>query len=368
MISLYCVNREGKRCLFQKERGFHQSFNRPPTFLQTSPLPAINAYRTLTLPPPRYFGRMKSLLEQYETILVVGIDHVSSGQLAKIRKELRVYEATVLMGKNTLMRKVVAQFVVEHPGHALVELLPYLVGNCGLVFVKRDIDKVREVIKTNTKAAPAKIGQIAENDVVVPPGATGCDPGQTQWFQALNVPTKIVKGQIEIVSELKLITKGDKVGASEAGLLQKLNILPFTYGVQFLQVFMNGSVFDAAVLDISESVLRTKFIGGVRFLAALSLGAGIPTQASLPHSLGRAVRQMLAISAMTNYQFKYSAPWDKLFNMSPEELAKLAAAGAPAGDAPAAAAAPKKEEKKEEPVEVDVGGGDLFGGAKSGKY
>jgi len=320
-----------------------------------------------------YFGRMKQLLETYETVLIVGIDHVSSGQLSKIRKELRTHEATVLMGKNTLMRKVVAAFMEEHPGHPIAELSPYLVGNCGLIFVKKNLDKVRTIVKANVKAAPAKVGQVAERDVVVPPGPTGCDPGQTQWFQALNVPTKIVKGQIEIVSELKLITKGDKVGASEAGLLQKLNILPFTYGVQFLQVFMNGSVFDSAVLDISEAVLRTKFINGVRFLASFSLGVGMPSQASLPHSLGRAVRQMLAISAITNYSFKYSAPWDKLFNLSPEELAKMAAAAPAAKGAAPAGATGTKPAPVEKPVEaeVDMGGGaDLFGGGgdKKGGY
>jgi len=312
---------------------------------------------------------MKQLLETYETILVVGIDHVSSGQLAKIRKELRAHEATVLMGKNTLMRKVVGAFVEEHPGHPISELSPYLIGNCGLVFVKKNLDQVRAIVKANVKAAPAKVGQVAENDVLVPPGPTGCDPGQTQWFQALNVPTKIVKGQIEIVSELKLITKGDKVGASEAGLLQKLNILPFTYGVQFLQVFMNGSVFDCAVLDISEGVLRTKFVNGIRFLAKFSLGVGIPTEASLPHTIGRSMRTLLAVSAITNYKFKYSEPWDKLFNLSPEELAKLSASGSSAAPAAAAAAAPvkpAKEEKKEEAVEVDVGGSDLFGGGGKG--
>lgn len=312
-----------------------------------------------------YFTRVKQLLESYETILVVGIDHVSSGQLASIRKQLRVHEATVLMGKNTLMRKIVAAFVEEHPDHPIEELSPYLVGNCGLVFIRKNIDEVRKIIKANVKAAPAKVGQVAESDVIVPPGPTGCDPGQTSWFQALNVPTKIVKGQIEIVSELKLISKGDKVGASEAGLLQKLNMMPFTYGVAFLQVFMNGSIFDSAVLDISESVLKTKFINGIRFLASLSLGAGIPSQASIPHSLGRTVRMMLAVSAETQYKFKYSEPWDKLFSMSPEELAKLSAA--PAAAAPAAAAAKPKEEKKEEVAEVDASAGNLFGGG-GGKY
>jgi large subunit ribosomal protein LP0 len=317
-----------------------------------------------------YFNKLKDLLDKYDTILVVGIDHVGSNQLANIRRGLRPLDAVVLMGKNTLMRKAINSFVADHPGHTVGELLTYLKGNCGFIFVSKDVDKVRQVIKSNVKAAPAKVGQYAESDVVVPPGPTGCDPGQTAWFQALNVPTKIVKGQIEIVSELRLVTKGEKVGASEAGLLQKLNILPFTYGVQFLQVYMNGSVFPADVLDISEDVLRSKFVQNTRLFAAFSLGVGIPTSASLPHAVGHAVRTMLAVCAMTSYKLgKVSEPWDKLFNLSPEELAKLAAsAPTAAAGKPAAAKEEKKAEVKEEAAEIDVGGGDLFGASKGGKY
>jgi len=141
--------------------------------------------------------------------------------------------------------------------------------------------------------------------------------------------------------------------------------------VAFLQVYMNGNVFPADVLDISEDVIRAKFIGGIRTLASLSLGVGLPTAASLPHSLGRAVREMLAVCAVTNYKLgKYSEAWDKLFNLSPEELAKMSAASAGSA-APAAEKKeekPKKEEKKEEDATIDVGGGDLFGSSKGGKY
>ena len=78
--------------------------------------------------------------------------------------------------------------------------------------------------------APARSGTVAPCDVIVPAGPTGCDPGQTAFFQALAIPTKIAKGQIEIISDVKLITLGEKVGSSEAALLQKLNIKPFSYG------------------------------------------------------------------------------------------------------------------------------------------
>ena len=55
-------------------------------------------------------------------------------------------------------------------------------------------------------------------------------------LQALNIPTKINKGSVEIVSDVKLITAGDKVGASEATLLAKLGIKPFSYGLIIKQV------------------------------------------------------------------------------------------------------------------------------------
>jgi len=316
-----------------------------------------------------YFKQMTALLGEYSTILIVGCDNVGSNQFQKIRMALRG-KAIVLMGKNTLMRKVIANYIKDHPGHGLAVLMPIVVGNIGLIFTNGDIAQIREVIQKNRVGAPARVNQVAECDVIIPPGPTGCDPGQTAWFQALNVATKIQKGQIEIVSEQKIITKGNRVGPSEVALLQKLNIKPFTYGLTLMSVYDNGAIFDAKALEMTTQDLKNKFIMNVRRLAAASLSTGYPTLASLPHSLGGRVRDLLSVSAVTGYKFKYSEPWDALFSMNPEELAKLqaaaAAAAAPAGGAaPAAAAkAAPKEEKKEE--EIDMSGGALFGAEKGG--
>jgi large subunit ribosomal protein LP0 len=78
--------------------------------------------------------------------------------------------------------------------------------------------------------AGAKAGTLAPTDVFVPPGPTGLDPGQTGFFQALNIATKIVKGSIEIVAQVHLIKKGDKITSSAVALLSKLDIKPFFYG------------------------------------------------------------------------------------------------------------------------------------------
>lgn len=306
-----------------------------------------------------YFERMDQMLDSYRKVLVVSADHVGSQQFHMIRKALRG-TGVVLMGKNTMMRKVIANFLKKNEDHPIEALVPYVKGNIGLIFTNEDLGLVRSVIEENRVPAAARAGVVAECDVIVPPGPTGCDPGQTSWFQALNVPTKISRGQIEIVSELKLITKGEKVGGSEAALLQKLNILPFTYGLVLCQVYDNGSVFDAAVLDITEEDLENKFLNAVRRIAAVSLAAGYPTLASVPHSFGNALRRIIAISAAAGYSFEQMSEWDALLNMDPEELAKLQAAAAAAGGGGEAAEEEKKEEEEEEAV--DLGGGDLFGG------
>jgi len=318
-----------------------------------------------------YFKQMTVLLDEFSTIVIVGCDNVGSNQMQKIRMSLRG-KAVVLMGKNTLMRKVINNYLKEHPGHGLANLIPAVVGNIGLIFTNGDISSIRDAIKNNRVGAPARVGQVAECDVTIPPGPTGCDPGQTGWFQALNVATKIQKGQIEIVSEQKIITKGNKVGPSEVALLSKLNIKPFTYGLTLSSVYDNGALFDAKALEMTSEDLKMKFIASVRRVAAASINLGYPTLASLPHSVGNRVRDLLAISAVTNYKFKYSEPWDALFSMDPAELAKLqasaSASSAPAGGAAAAAGGKEKEkEKKEEKEEeIDMSGGALFGAAEGG--
>lgn len=81
-------------------------------------------------------------------------------------------------------------------------------------------------------AAPAKAGAIAPIDVFVPPQNTGLGPEKTSFFQALSIATKISKGTIEILSEVHLIKKDEKVGFSEAALLQMLKVFPFSYGLK----------------------------------------------------------------------------------------------------------------------------------------
>nr|POE86173.1 60s acidic ribosomal protein p0 [Quercus suber] len=235
--------------------------------------------------------------------------------------------------------------------NAFLNLIPLLVGNVGLIFTKGDLKEVSEEVAKYKVGAPARVGLVAPIDVVVPPGNTGLDPSQTSFFQVLNIPTKINKGTVEIITPVELIKKGDKVGSSEAALLAKLGIRPFSYGLVVLQVYDDGSVFSPEVLDLTDEDLIEKFFVGVSMVTSLSLAISYPTLAAAPHMFANAYKNVLAVAVATEYSFP-QAEKVKEYLKDPSKFAVAAApvAAAASGGAPAAAAA-KEEEKKEEPAE-----------------
>jgi len=284
-------------------------------------------------------------MDEFPKCFIVGADNVGSKQMQQIRIGLRG-SAVVLMGKNTMMRKAIKGHLENNP--ALEKILPYIRGNVGFVFTSGDLVEVRDKLLENKVRAPAKPGAMAPLDVIIPAQNTGLGPEKTSFFQALAIATKISKGTIEIISDVHILKEGERVGASEATLLNMLNISPFSYGLQVQMVYDSGTIFEPKILDIKPEDLQARFMAGVRNVAAVSLQIGYPTVASVPHSLINGFKNLLAVAAVTEISFK-EAETVKEFIKDPSKFAAVAAA--PAGGSPAKEA--KKEVKKEESEEEE---------------
>lgn len=259
-----------------------------------------------------YFQRVEELINSYSKVFVVGCDNVGSLQMQQIRIALRAMNSVVLMGKNTMMRKIVNTYMEANPGHKFASMLPLIKGNVGFVFTNGDLGDIRTVLEGNRVPAPARVGALAPCDVVIPPGPTDCDPGQTAFFQTLQIATKIVKGRIEITSPVELLKIGDKVGNSEAALLQKLDIKPFTYGLILTAIYDNGSVFSPEVLNITNDDLICGFSNAMRNIAALSFAIEQPTLASVPHSITNAFKTLVSIAVeCETYSFDKASDYKK---------------------------------------------------------
>merc|ERR1711972_310033 len=264
-------------------------------------------------------------------------------QMQDIRMDLRG-KAVVLMGKNTMIRKALQLGHEQYPDAGMESLRSMIKGNIGFIFATNcSLDDVKATLKKHRLPASAKTGQVSNVDTVIPGGPTGMDPSQTSFFQTLNIATKIVKGQIELISAFRILSKGDKVSASAAVLLGKLGIRPFNYKMEVEMVFQGGACFPAAVLDIQESVLIQKFLSGVANMAAFSREIGIPTEAGLPHAFGNAFRNVAALVSDISFTFKEVEDVKKFLE---DPTAYAAANPVATSAAPTAASAAPKEEKK----------------------
>lgn len=287
-----------------------------------------------------YVNAFKTALTDYKKILFVIADNVGSKQMAKIRIQLRKYKAVLMMGKNTLMKTAIKQLVEKNPKFkALPELIK---GNCGLIFANDNLKEIKSLIEADKVQAPAKPGSITQKTVIIPAQNTGMEPTKTSFFQALDIPTKITKGTVEIVNDYPLLKPGDKISASEAQLLQLLKIYPFEYGLRAYKVYDEGEVYDPEVLELTDDDLLSSFYHGVGELAALSLEIEETNEATVPHSLANAFKDLLAIAVEADYDFK-QAKDVKEFLKDPSKFAT------------ATATVEKKDEgKKEEAKKAEV--------------
>merc|ERR1719277_2873432 len=253
-----------------------------------------------------------------------------------------------------MMKKAIRECASNNP--SLERLLPLIKKNVGFVLTNGDLKEVRDLIMTFKVPAAARSGAISPIDVSVPAQATTLGPEKTSFFQALSIPTKITRGMIEITSNVPLLHVGNKVGQSEATLLNMLNIRPFEYGFDILHVYDSGSVFAPSILDITEADIRAKFCAGVANIAAVSLNIGYPTIASVPHSIANGFKNLMAVAAVTDIEFP-EVEQLKAYLADPSAFA-VAAAPAAAAEEEAEEAPAAAEESEESDDDM---GFDMFG-------
>eukprot|EP00826_Nyctotherus_ovalis_P028135 TRINITY_DN2217_c0_g1_i2.p1 TRINITY_DN2217_c0_g1~~TRINITY_DN2217_c0_g1_i2.p1 ORF type:complete len:331 (+),score=130.78 TRINITY_DN2217_c0_g1_i2:123-1115(+) len=292
--------------------------------------------------------RLWKYLDEYKKILVVRCSNLTATLFQDIRQALRPLGATILMGKNTLLKAGIRRKMEEpkdsdddyeirrqnyRPMPELDKLIDVCNGYIGLIFCRDNLSEVKDKLKEYKCIKGAKVGVVAPCDVFIQPGPTGLDPKQTNFFQALNIQTKIVKTQIEILHVTKIISQGQKISASECALLDKLSIKPFIFELKIQHVYDNGVIYSPTVLDIGKAEVIQKLRKGATYLTAAALQTGYPTTLSARQMLLTAFKNMLSFTMTTDYSFKQA------------EAIKAAVSSAPVA---------KEEEKEKE--EEDEGG------------
>jgi large subunit ribosomal protein LP0 len=299
-----------------------------------------------------YCKKLHALFRKYKKIVIVTAMNVTATQMLHIRNDM-VGKGEILFGKNSLMRRAVEQMKDEIPG--IVEIEKHLYKGAGFIFTNDSFKAIKDVIDKNCVGSAARVGSIAPCDVILYPQRTSMSPNDIKKLHALNIQCKIFKGTIEITGEKQLIFEGQKVGASEAGILGTLGIMPFRYTLKVEALYDDGKLIPTAILDINDEDLLDKFGQAIKRVAGLSLSIGYPCAASAPHLIGSVFKDIAAIAVAIEHNMRQIEDIQKIL-ADPEALA--AAQKAAASAAPAAAEEVKEEEKEEETAPLDLG--DMF--------
>ncbi len=238
--------------------------------------------------------KLKKELLSYPIIALVKIEHINARVVQKMRSEIRK-DAKIVMAKNSLMKLAIEQ--VKDKIKGIEQFEQYISGPCAFLLSHTNPFKLATYMNKNKVPAPAKPGQIAPNDIVVPPMNTGIPPGPViSELQSLGLKTRIEGGQIRI-SEASVVTKeGEKVTTSVALLLRRLNIEPFLAGLGIEVALENGTLLQgkSLVVDYEQYMKDIQF--AYNRALNLAVNAVIPTERSIPLILQEAYRKAINLA------------------------------------------------------------------------
>ena len=305
------------------------------------------------------YNKTQEFFKKYKNIVIADVKDISTDKIQKIRHEIiSLGETETLCGKTTVIQKAIHDMKEEAKGDlpkhlpekALEDFVEAMPGiHLLVIFTNKDIAEISNITAKYIIEKQAKPGQISPVEIIIPAGPTGMDSSQIDYFQALKIPTKVMRNQLEITTATKILTVGQKITLSEINLMKKFNIKPYKHQMKIKKLLLNGKLYGEEILKVTNDYMKTKLEQGIKNVLGFSLAAHIPTQASAPHMISNAFRNICALSLGTNVLI------DATKNMkdAPKEAPKKE-------EKPKKEEAPKKEEKPPEEDEEDIDLGGLF--------
>jgi large subunit ribosomal protein L10 len=244
-------------------------------------------------------AQLHGLMSEYPVIAAADLTKVRSSQIHELRKRLRD-RVTMVVAKNNLLRKTVELGDFKSP--RLGEFVKDLTGSNILLFTELNPYSLIVLLDKSKVRVPAKGGDIATNEIMIPAGNTGLPPGPViSEFGEIKVQTKIEGGSIWVARDSVVARKGDTITAKMASVLSKLGLKPMEAGLTLAFAYDNGSIMtkDDLVMDLPG--WRNDFITAINDALNLSTEAGYVTTENAPRILIKGMREALALAGEAGF-------------------------------------------------------------------
>ena len=325
-------------------------------------------------------NELKGIIDEYDVIGIVDLMNIPAKQLQEMRKSLQG-KAVIRMSKINLINLALKDCNADKTN--IVDLSEHMDGQVALIATEMNPFKLYKILEDSKTQAPAKPGAIAPEDIIVPEGDTGFEPGPFLGeLQQVGIPAKIDKGKICVQKETVVVAAGDVVSKQVAATLSRMDINPMEVGMDLKAVYEEGSVYTSDLLAIDEEKTFADLQNAIRSAFNLSVNAAIPTEETISTIITlaytRAVNLGVQAAIMTSETSEaiIGLAQAKMLALASEvadapgaiddeladKLSNVAVAAAPAVEEEAVEEEEEEEEEEENSEETAAAGlGALFG-------
>ena len=257
--------------------------------------------------------RVKELskwINKYPTVAICNLEEIPTKQLQLIRNKLREHVHLIVSKKSIIRRALEAA-----DNKKAVELAEYVNGISGLLLSDLEPFKLYSILKKNRSPAPAKAGQEAPKDIIIPAGPTPFAPGpiMTQLGQ-VGIKPKIEGGKLVIPEDKIVVKKGEIISKPIAQILSRLDIHPMELGLDLQIVLNNIDIYKKDILDISEEEYINKLKAAFSEVFNLSMNAEIVNNITVPYLLRKAQNDVKSL--ILSQSLIWEGETEKLLNIA----------------------------------------------------
>jgi len=243
--------------------------------------------------------KLKQAIKTHNVVAAAELAGVRSSQIQEMRKTLRG-KAQMLVTKNTIVK--IAGQELESEKKSINKFADSLSGPFALLFTNTNPFELIFFLNRNKVKVPAKGGDIATGDIIVPSGNTALPPGPIiSEFGEVKIPTKIESGSIWVARDTIVARRGDTISSKLASVLTRLGMKPMEAGLSIIAAYDKGTVFDKGLLALDLEEYREDIITIYREGLSLASEAGYLTPDSAPLIIGKAWRQALSLAIKSEY-------------------------------------------------------------------
>ena len=216
------------------------------------------------------------MIESYDSVGIVDITGIPSQQLQDMRRNL-YGTAELRVSRNTLVERA-----LEEVDEGVETLVEFVSGHVGLIGTDENPFSLYQQLEASKTSAPINAGEETPNDVVIPEGDTGIDPGPfVGELQSVGANARIQDGSIQVMEDSTVLEAGGEVSADLSNVLNELGIEPKEVGLDLRAVFAEGVLFEPEELELDIAEYQADVEAAAARARNLAINATYPTETTV---------------------------------------------------------------------------------------